>query len=491
MRAIRSDEPSILCVQALAHGLFRGLAMKSLYISAAHKSAGKTQLSIGLAAALRARGFAVAPFKKGPDYIDTAWLALAAGNSCRNLDFFTMERDEIHASFAAGLGADFALIEGTKGLHDGVAADGTDSNAELASLLDVPVLLVLDTRGITRGIASLVQGLVGFDTRVAVAGVVLNRTGGERHVAKLRSALETYTDVTVVGAMPECNALIEEQHLGLVPERAHSHPSTHIDRLRNLVENHVDVSALVPRTKKEPVQVRTRRQDQAGRLLRPRIGIPRDQAFCFYYDADLEQLEAAGAQLMFFDALQSPSLPEVDALFFGGGFPESSMQELHDNQTLRAAVRQFAESGRPIYAECGGLMYLARSLTWKGLCLDMCGVLPLDIQMHARPQGRGYVKLKQTGAAPWGAINGLESELKAHEFHYSSVHNSDPDLRFAYTVKRGHGVDGCRDGIVWNNVFASYAHLRHTRGSPWTDAMLRWVRSSPAFQGRQATARAS
>ena len=214
-----------------------------------------------------------------------------------------------------------------------------------------------------------------------------------------------------------------------------------------------------------------------------RIGIARDSAFGFYYPGDLEALRAAGAELVPFDALRDRRLPRVDALFIGGGFPETHMAALAANAELRAEVRSAIEAGMPAYAECGGLMYLARSIEWNGRRAEMAGALPADIVMHARPVGRGYVHLRETGRGPWPArAAGGPALIRAHEFHYSSVENLAPGLEFAYAVERGHGIDGRRDGIVYKNLLASYAHLRDVAGHRWAARFVEFARGCVATE---------
>jgi cobyrinic acid a,c-diamide synthase len=444
--------------------------MNRLFISAAHKSSGKTTLCIGLAAALRARGETVQPFKKGPDYIDPLWLGLAAGRPCYSLDPYLSGADELRAEFARRMqGASLGLVEGNKGLYDGLALDGSNSNAALAAMLGTPVVLVIDARGMTRGIAPLILGFQAFDPNIRIAGVILNQLGGARHEAKLRAVIAHYTGVPVLGAVQYDEQLtIVERHLGLVPSNEAEAARARVEAIAARIAAQVDLDALLAVACSENQGQTTFSNGvpaSAGTTTPgPRLGIARDAAFGFYYPGDLEALRAAGAELVPFDALRDKRLPRVDALFIGGGFPETHMDALAANASMRAAVREAIESGMPAYAECGGLMYLARSIEWNGRRAEMAGVIPADIVMHARPVGRGYVHLRETGRGPWRAHAGL---IRAHEFHYSSVENLAPGLEFAYEVERGHGIDGRRDGIVYKNLLASYAHLRDVAGHHW------------------------
>ncbi|MGL6110842.1 MAG: cobyrinate a,c-diamide synthase [Rubrivivax sp.] len=457
-----------------------------LLVSAAHKSSGKTTLSVGLCAALRAQGLAVQPFKKGPDYIDPMWLAQAAGRDCFNLDPYLSGRDEIAATFAQQAeGADISLVEGNKGLHDGVALDGSNSNAALAHMLGLPVLLVIDARGMTRGIAPLILGFQAFDKRIRIGGVVLNQVGGSRHEAKLRAVIEHYTDVPVLGAMAHEPSLgLNERHLGLTPSGELDDAAQRVAGLGRRVAAQVDLPRVIELARSadalpaaaRPAAVRPARPQPLPTV---RIGIARDKAFGFYYPEDLAALRAAGAELLPFDTLHDARLPALDGLFIGGGFPEMFMSELQANASLRADIAAAIDAGLPAYAECGGLMYLARSLSWQGRSCHMVGAIAADVTMHAKPVGRGYMRLTPTADHPWPASSSsvvAAGSLLAHEFHYSSLDNLAPGQRYAYRVERGHGIDGMHDGLIHRNLLASYAHLRSVAGNDWPARFVAFVR---------------
>jgi cobyrinic acid a,c-diamide synthase len=462
--------------------------MYRLYVSAAHKSSGKTTVAIGLAAALRARGLRVQPFKKGPDFIDPLWLAEAAGRSCYNLDPYLTSMAEIEAAYAAACaGAEVALIEGNKGLHDGLALDGSNSNAAVARLLHTPVVLVLDARGMTRGVAPLVLGYKAFDPEVRIAGVILNRVGGTRHESKLRAALEHYTDVPVFGALHEDRSLaIEERHLGLRPATESSGVHAHVRHMADTVAAAVDLEKLLAACGTPGAAPQPARQPARPSAAELRLGIARDRAFGFYYADDLEALQRAGARLVYFDTLADAQLPEVDALYLGGGFPEVLGAELAANRSLLAAIRTAVQGGLPTYAECGGLMLLARTIVWNGVSYPMAGAIPADVVMCERPVGRGYVHLDETADMPWPGRS--PSTVRAHEFHHSKLVNVDPGLRYAYRVRRGYGVDGERDGIVIHNTLASYAHLRATGGNDWPARFIAHARAVNAAAATQVDA---
>ena len=468
-----------------------------LLISAAHKSSGKTTISIGLCKALSDRGLTLRPFKKGPDYIDPMWLSAAAGRTCRNLDFNLMERPEITAYFERhAAGADLALIEGNKGLYDGLDLDGSNSNAALAALLRAPVVLVIDARGMTRGIAPLILGFQAFDRDINIAGVVLNNLGGARHEAKLRAVIEHYTDVPVVGAVHhDARIEIVERHLGLMPSNESAEASAKIGEIGAAVARQVDLDRVLEiagwlppmRRRGSAAAVAAAASAPAADL---RIGWARDRAFGFYYADDLEALRQAGAQLVPVDTLRDSRLPALDALFIGGGFPERLMQELEANAALRADIRRAALGGLPVYAECGGLMYLARSISWNGVTRQMTGVIPADVVMHDKPAGRGYVRLRETDRHPWPQLGaaGNGGEVAAHEFHYSTLENIGAGVSFGYEVLRGFGIDGRRDGITCHNVFACYAHLRSVGAHNWAQRFVAFARRIKAGARQSAAA---
>lgn len=454
--------------------------MSRFYISAAHKSSGKTTLSLGLAAALAQQGLKVQTFKKGPDYIDPMWLREASGRPCYNLDFNTMQPDEIQALVATHLqDADIGLIEGNKGLFDGMALDLSNSNAALAHLLETPVVLVIDVQGMTRGIAPLLLGYQQFDPQLRIGGVILNKVAGSRHETKLRETVEHYTDIPVLGAVHRNPALrIDERHLGLVPSNEASGARVLIDGIAARIRDEVDltllrgIAAAAPALPPSPTQPAA-----APSRMKVRIGIARDAAFGFYYPDDLEALEAAGATLVPIDTLSDTALPPIDGLFIGGGFPETCMDRLAANTELRHAIHAAIEAGLPAYAECGGLMYLTRSLHWNERQAEMVGIIPADTVMHPRPQGRGYIVLEEEHSAhPWQG-KPPSGAVAAHEFHYSRLENFNTDnATFAYRVLRGSGIDGHHDGYVYKNLLACYAHLRDTGQYHWAARYVDFVR---------------
>jgi cobyrinic acid a,c-diamide synthase len=429
------------------------------------------------------RGLAVQPFKKGPDYIDPLWLGRAAARPCYNLDFFTMSHAEIASTFARkSAAADVSLIEGNKGLFDGLDLEGADSNAALATLLSAPVVLVIDTTGMTRGVAPLIRGYQEFDPLVDIRGVILNKVGGTRHEGKLRAALERYTDMEVLGAIGRDTTLhIPERHLGLVPANENESADRIIERLATAISADVHIDRLIDIAGAGEMPAAGSNVKAAMLVPDVRIAIARDAAFGFYYPDDLEAFAEAGAELVPFDTLCDPQLPEVDGLFIGGGFPETHLVALHKNRSLREDIGRSLAAGMPAYAECGGLMYLARSIQWHDEKCDMIGAVPGNIVVEDRPQGRGYVIVEETGKGSWPQEaddqGGANRAVPAHEFHYARLELLDEEADFAYRVTRGSGIDGSHDGLLIDNLKAGFTHHRNSAANPWVSRFVAFVRA--------------
>jgi len=443
-------------------------------ISAPHRSSGKSTVTIGLCAALTARGLKVQPFKKGPDFIDPMWHEAATGRESHNLDLFMMGADNVMKNFQRHAGpADLSMIEGNMGLFDGLDPEGSDSTAGLARLLKSPVLLVIDCYGMNRGIAPLVRGFETFEPETGIAGVILNKVRGKRHEAKLRDAIERHCGAKVIGVLPHEDEMgIAMRHLGLVPVKEDAGLAPAVEAMRRVVTDNVDLDLVLGLARRaSPLE---RVETAVPVIPEPdiKIGIARDRAFTFYYPENIEALEAAGASLVPFSPMEDERLPDVDALYIGGGFPEAHMEALESNAVLRAEIKARVEAGMPVYAECGGLMYMCRSISWRGESREMVGTLPCEVMMSDRPAGHGYVVLRQTGKGPWPVF---AEEIRAHEFHHSRVEGLR-DASFAYDVTRGKGVDGRHDGILRKNALCAYTHI-HSTGTPgWASAFASFIR---------------
>ncbi len=448
------------------------LSLDRLVVAGAHRSSGKTTLSIALAAAFTEADTAVQPYKKGPDFIDPMWLTLAAGRPCATLDFFFHGDDGILPALAsAAPGAELAIIEGNIGLHDGVDIDGSDSTAALARAVAAPVLLVVNCRGMTRGVAPLLLGMRDFPPQPRIGGVVLNQVGSARHQAKLVAAIERYVDLPVLGALPRlADGEVRQRHLGITPVAEAERCGELVARLAAAARDHLDLDRIRKIAATAPDLDVPSPTPPAAATRRLRLGVARDAAFTFYYPENLAALERAGAELVPFSPLSDDHLPEVDGLYIGGGFPEFHAARLTANTALRGEIARHGRDGMPIYAECGGLMYLSRALTWHGETHEMVGLLPCAVEMTDRPQAGGYCRLTPTGAHPWGG--GVA--VRAHEFHHSHVIGLG-EVELAFRVERGRGIDGTGDGIVVARTVATYAHLHAGATPDWAERFVDFV----------------
>jgi cobyrinic acid a,c-diamide synthase len=447
-----------------------------LIVAALRGGAGKTTLSVALTVALQKQGITVVPFKKGPDYIDAAWLALAASRPCYNLDTFLMGSEQVVRSFSrhAAEGA-VSLIEGNRGLFDGVNAAGQFSTAELAKLLNAPVILVVDCDKVTRTAAAMVMGCRNLDPEVDIRGVILNRVNGSRHAAVIRQAIEEYSGIPVYGTVPRMTDIpFTERHMGLIPPQEHDRIGRALTRAGVIAEDCLDIPGLLKVAESASpwrVDAFPNPADPDPRGEEPvTIGVIKDAAFQFYYSENMEALIDRGAKIVQISALDERILPLVDTLYIGGGFPETQAKRLAENDTFRLSLRAAAEAGLPIYAECGGFMYLGESLTIGDEHYPMVGALPVVFGMEKRPQGHGYTTLVVDRENPFFPVG---TRISGHEFHYCRIHTlREDDGHTAYRVLRGTGMDGQRDGLCRKNILASFTHL-HALGTPeWAGALI-------------------
>ncbi|MBZ4219419.1 MAG: cobyrinate a,c-diamide synthase [Chlorobium sp.] len=453
-------------------------------ISAPHKSAGKTTVTLGLLRYFANQGMTVSSFKKGPDYIDPEWHRLASRAECSNLDPWLMGKEgclELFQAKSVGRTTSLALIEGNHGLHDGISLDGSDSSAGLARMLEAPVVLVVDSRKMNRGIAALIMGMQAMTPRADIRGVILNQVKSVRHAEKQTHAIEHYCGVPVLGVIPGDKELVlAERHLGLTTVAETAEAEKFIQAAAERVERYCDMAALLALFHEAP-PMEVRRQGSSGKQVpaRAKIGVFKDAAFCFYYPENLEALRKSGAEICFINSFQESSLPDVDALYLGGGFPESFFEVLSSNKGLLGDVREKIEGDMPVYAECGGLIYLCRDATWEGKSYQLAGVLPFEITFDQTPAGHGYVDLKSREDSPWFKKGEC---VKAHEFHYSRVLLPAIDHSFQFDVIRGYGITGKSDGALYRNVFASFAHLHALANPHWAET---FVSLASAYKARE------
>lgn len=431
---------------------------------------GKTILTLGLIAALRGMGYKVAPFKKGPDFIDAGWHTFAAERQCYNLDSFLMTDEQILSSFVfRSQGADICLVEGNRGLYDGLDVSGGCSTAELAKLLKAPVVLIVDVSMATRTIAAIVKGCQVFDPDLTIAGVILNRAAGPRQTALITGAIEKYCRIPVLGVIPKLRGnTFPERHMGLVPFQEREHSEKAVRWAKHAIDEHIKLDRILELAHSVvPLSVHSSpgvpEELPSPEDLHPRIGYILDRSFWFYYPENLEQLERLGATLVKVDAISDPRLPDLDALYIGGGFPETQADALAGNMGFRDSLKKSIRRGLPVYAECGGLMYLGENLVVDHQSYPMVGALPIQLLLETKPQGHGYTIMEVCEPNPFFAPG---QSIHGHEFHYSRpIIVPNKDIRFAFRVKRGHGVDGVHDGIIRNNLLATYTHI-HAGGDP-------------------------
>ena len=426
----------------------------SVLVAGTHSGVGKTTVVMGLMAALKQRGLKVQPFKVGPDFIDPTHHTAICGRTSRNLDTFMMDEDGVRQSFSKGItDADVAVIEGVMGLYDGLEATEIASSAHVAKALGVPVLLVINVHGMSRSVAAMALGYSQFDPLVNIAGVILNQVGSPRHLELLQKAL----NVPILGALPRKKDIsLPSRHLGLTMGFESKHD---IEALAQFVEENANLDEILELGRKRPPlqtspQLKTKLEDAK----KVKIGVARDEAFCFYYQENFEELNRLNAELVFFSPLRD-DLPEVDGLYLGGGYPELYPEAL-EKAPSRQQIKQAADDGMPIYGECGGLMYLGESVISeegedvKGWEHKMVGVLPASTTMTKRLQALGYVEgdvILKNPVVKKGKV------VRGHEFHYSRM-DCARDARFAYQFRRGKGILGNLDGLMEHNTLGSYLH---------------------------------
>ncbi len=421
-------------------------------------------------------------FKKGPDYIDASWLSRASGMPCYNLDTYLMGEDEVLRSFfRRGRNTEAAFVEGNRGLFDGMDETGEHSSAALARLLGLSVFLVVDCTKSTRTLAALLKGCQVLEAETPIRGVILNRVGSGRHESVVRKSIEQYCGLPVFGAIPRVAGLdLCERHLGLLPPEEHRAVEEVLGQVQGVVEEHVDLDAVwdaaesdgANRPAREEPPRETEEADDVPQasFAGLRLGVLQDASFHFYYPENLEALRESGAEILEIKASHEPSLPDLDGLYIGGGFPESNAGELAGNRSFLESLRRAVDRGLPVYAECGGAVYLGKGLEIGDRFYPFAGVFPVEYRLHSKPQGHGYTLLEVEQENPFFP-RGID--LRGHEFHYAGVSRWEADrVRFACTVKRGFGFDGCREGLWTRNVYASFSHLHALGGSHWAEHFL-------------------
>jgi cobyrinic acid a,c-diamide synthase len=458
-------------------------SLPRVIIAGTSGDSGKTLVTVGLIAGLRRRGYSIAAFKKGPDFIDPAWLNAASGGPVRNLDTFLAPERVVYESFTRhALESGLNLIEGNRGLYDGFDAQGSHSTAELAKLLKTPVVLVCNITKSTRTVAAVILGMKVMDPGLNIAGVIINQVGGKRHKNIVTESIENITGIPVIGAIPRVKGetLLPSRHLGLITPVESSGTDEMVRRLGKLISDNVDLDRLIE------IAEKTEKLEYSEEHLRTdthkavKIGYFSDSAFTFYYPENLESLISEGAELIPISSLEANMLPEIDALYIGGGFPETHAGKLAGNRELMASVRQMADSGLPIYAECGGLIYLCHSLTIDQTTFPMADVFDVDLEFKKAPQGHGYSLMEVDRDNPFFPLG---AGLRGHEFHYTTPSRVGPSLKTVLKVRKGSGFYKGRDALVKNNVWAGYLHIHASGETDWAANLVKLARAYKASRG--------
>ncbi|RBQ22917.1 Cobyrinate a,c-diamide synthase [Candidatus Methanobinarius endosymbioticus] len=426
---------------------------------------GKTTISTGIMKVL-SEELNVQPFKVGPDYIDPSYHSLATKSPPRNLDSFFMEKDQIRSSFDRGMkkvNGDIGVIEGVRGLYEGINSTGdVGTTASVAKALEAPVILIMNGKSLVKSAAAIVLGFKNLDPEVKIEGVILNKVKGKRHFLKAKEAVEKLTDTKVIGAIPRDSDLkVKERHLGLVPALEQEKIKNDINKWANVVKEYVDLDALkdiAKSTSKIEINKNTELWNTKNKK-QTKIGVAYDEVFNFYYTENLESLEENNAKLTYFSPYKDEEISDVDALYIGGGYPEIFAKELEANESMRLDIKQFHNDNKPIYGECGGLIYLSQSI--EGF--KTCDILPYHSIMTEKVQGLSYVIAKSKKD---NLISNKDEIFRGHEFHYTKLimdainernHSIKPE--FSIDIQRGRGILNGKDGISLGNTLANYVHL--------------------------------
>ncbi len=431
-----------------------------LIIAGTHSGVGKTTLTLGIILAFRAKGINVQAFKTGPDYIDPTYHAKGSGKACGNLDTWLLPKDAVLELFKRrARGADISIIEGVMGLYDGLKDNDEGSTAHLAKMLDCPVILIQDARSLSRSAGAVALGYKEFDKKIDIAGIILNNIGSANHYDYVKSAIESKAKIPVLGYLPRDSGLkISERHLGLIPFEEKRLEPVFRKRLSKLIEKNINLSRLleIGRKARPLSRLRDRIFKEVSSKNHVTIAVAKDEAFSFYYQDNLEILSHLGSEIVTFSPLKDKRLPEgVNGLYIGGGFPELFASRLSKNKALLASIYQRSEEGLPIYAECGGLMYLAEAIRdFRKRRFPMVGIFKCTINMGERLKSLGYVDLRVVKDNILGARG---QRNKAHIFHWSHLAGIPKNASFAYKIVKDKNI--IYDGLIRKNVLAGYAHL--------------------------------
>ena len=433
----------------------------NIVLAGTGSAVGKTTISTGIMKVL-SEEYNIQPYKVGPDYIDPSYHSLATGNYSRNLDSFFMDNSQINTVFQNGLEkskSKIGIIEGVRGLYEGISPISDVGNtASIAKALNSPVILIIDSRSLVKSAAAIVLGFKALDPEINIAGVILNKVKGQRHYLKTKESIETLTNTPVIGGIPrDDNILVKQRHLGLVPALEKERINNDIDKWANVIREYIDLDMLldiIKSSKENEKNIKDYTIENPWDIennSKVKIGVAYDNVFSFYYQDTFDALEDNNASLSFFSPYADEEIPDVDALYIGGGYPEVFDKELSSNSTMLSSIKSFVDDGHPVYAECGGLIYLSNSINDN----KMVGSLPYKSYMTDHVQGLSYVIAKSRCDS---IISNKGDILKGHEFHYTQIY-PDSNANFAFDIQRGRGIKGNLDGLVKNNILAGYMHI--------------------------------
>ena len=439
------------------------MKIRRVIIAGAGSGVGKTTIATGVMALLSKR-YRVQGFKVGPDFIDPAYHAAATGRPSRNLDSFMLDRDTILNIFGwSTRDADIAIIEGVRGLYDGLTPTGdTGSTAEIAKILGAPVVLVVNARSLAKSAAAHVLGFKMLDKSIRIEGVILNQVSGERHRKKAIEAVESLTKTEVIGAIERRKERLPERHLGLVTMPEKKDAEATIEMTADIASA-IDLERLIDISERaEPIDFPAEFPFRKGEYQGIKIGIPFDKAYSFYYPENIESIEAAGAKVVKFKPTEGDALPDADGYYIGGGYPEIFAEEISSNRDFMEGLKSAALEGKLIYGECGGLMTFCKSVSYDGKRWNMAGIFDCDAEVTVERQGLAYVNA--TGTKHNFLFPGIR--IRGHEFHYSRV-SPIPQGPYAYSIERGVGIDGKNDGLIKKRTIGAYLHQHALSNKEW------------------------
>ena len=429
------------------------MIISRLVIAGSTSGVGKTSITSAIIYGLKRRGYTVQPFKVGPDYIDPSYLSSISNNETKNLDVWLMGKDELVKSFVTNSTSDVSIIEGVMGYYDGFGGKTNHASTHhVSTLLKSPVILILDASKTSRSIAATALGFIKFHKNSRISGIILNKIGSKKHDTLCRHALENL-NIPIIGSIPRIsNIILESRHLGLIPVTEQKQLQKKIKQVSKEIADYLDFEKIVKICKN--VEHLPKTKPQKFKKVKTSIAVALDSSFNFYYHDNIQALRREGAKIKFFSPISDKKIPKCDSIYIGGGFPEILGKKLSQNHSMKKSIKQAAENGIPIYAECGGLMYLTKSIKHNNQKYKMVGLFDAETQM-TKKMTLNYTQ----GRIISNCLISSPRNFNAHEFHYSKITNIPKDAKFLYDLKIGEGISSKKDGFSEYNVLASYCHL--------------------------------